>query len=158
MSSQIYPLAEWSDVPRVLFVGVENSGASQMCEALLNFYASERFEVQSAGLEPGTINPLVVKVMAEIDIDISQNKIRNVFDLWRTGALFQWVVTLCDEETAARCPRFPGTTGRLHWAFADPAKVTGSHEEKLQKLRAIREQMAAKIQEWLLSLPVEQSI
>ena len=158
MNSQIYPLAEWSDVPRVLFVCIENSGASQMCEALLNFYASERFDVQSAGLEPGTLDPLVVKVMAEIDIDISQNKTKNVFDLWRTGALFQCVVTLCDVETAARCPRFPGTTARLHWAFADPANVTGSHQEKLQKLRAIREEMAAKIQAWLASLSVEQSI
>ena len=143
--------------PRVLFMCVHNSGRSQMSEAFLKHYAGDRFDGQSAGLEPGELNPLVVEAMAEIGIDISQNKTKSVFDIWKSGELFQYVISVCDEESAEKCPIFPGPTTRLHWSFHDPLRVTGSHEQKLQKVREIRDAIASKIQDWLASLPVEQT-
>ncbi len=143
--------------PRVLFICVHNGGRSQMCEAFLKHYADDRFDAQSAGLEPGELNPLVVEAMAEIGIDISQNKTTSVFDVWRRGEVFQYVIAVCDKEAAEKCPIFPGLTKRLHWPFHDPSKVSGTYEEKLQKVREIRDEIASKIQDWLASLPVEQS-
>ena len=143
--------------PRVLFICVHNSGRSQMSEAFLNYYAGDRFDAQSAGLEPGELNPLVVEAMAEIGIDISQNKTKSVFDIWKSGELFQYVISVCDEESAEKCPIFPGPTRRLHWSFQDPSMVTGMYEQKLQKVREIRDEIARKIQDWLASLPVEQN-
>jgi arsenate reductase (thioredoxin) len=128
-----------------------------MSKAFLKHYAGDRFDAQSAGLEPGKLNPLVVEAMAEIGIDISQNKTRSVFDVWKRGDLFQYVIAVCDAESAEKCPIFPGPTTRLHWSFPDPSKVTGKYEQKLQKVRQIRDEIAAKIQEWLASLPVEQT-
>jgi arsenate reductase (thioredoxin) len=142
--------------PRVLFICVHNSGRSQMSEAFLKHYAGDRFDAQSAGLEPGELNPLVVDAMAEIGIDISQNKTKSVFDTWKSGELFQYVIAVCDAESAEKCPIFPSPTTRLHWSFHDPSKVTGTYDQKLQKVRHIRDEIASKIQDWLASLPVEQ--
>ena len=127
-----------------------------MSEGFLKHYAGDRFDAHSAGLEPGELNPLVVEAMAEIGIDISQNKTKSVFDVWKSGELFQYVISVCDEESAEKCPIFPGPTTRLHWSFHDPSKVIGTYEQKLQKVRQIRDEIAAKIEDWLASLPVEQ--
>ena len=94
--------------------------------------------------------------MAEIGLDISQNKTKSVFDIWKSGELFQYVIAVCDAESAEKCPIFPGPTTRLHWSFPDPSKVTGKYEQKLQRVRDIRDEIAAKIQDWLASLSVEQ--
>ena len=144
--------------PRVLFICVHNSGRSQMSEAFLKHYAGDRFDAQSAGVEPGELNPLVVETMAEIGIDISQNRTKSVFDIWKSGELFQYVIAVCDAESAERCPIFPSPTTRLNWSFHDPSKVTGTYEQKLQKVRQIRDEIAAKIQDWLASLSVEQPV
>ena len=141
---------------KILFICVHNSGRSQMAEAFLRHYAGVRLDAQSAGLEPGELNPLVVEAMAEIGIDISRNKTKSVFDVWKSGELFQYVIAVCDAESAEKCPIFPGPTTRLHWSFRDPSNVTGSYEQKLQKVRQIRDEIASKIQDWLASLPVEQ--
>jgi len=127
-----------------------------MCEAFLKRYGGDRFDAQSAGLDPGELNPLAVEVMAEIGIDISQNKTKSVFDVWKSGEAFQYVVAVCDAESAEKCPIFPGVTKRLDWPFHDPSKVIGTQDQKLQKVRQIRDQIAAKVQEWLASVPVEQ--
>ena len=142
--------------PRVLFICVHNSARSQMCEALLKQYGGDRFDAQSAGLERGEVNPLAVEVMAEIGIDISHNKTKSVFEVWKRGEAFEYVVAVCDAESAEKCPIFPGVAKRLHWSFHDPSKVTGTYELKLQKVREIRDEIAAKIQDWLASLAVEQ--
>ena len=142
--------------PRVLFICVHNGGRSQMCEAFLKHYAVDRFDAQSAGLEPCELNSLAVEAMGQIGIDISQNKTKSVFETWKRGEAFQYVIAVCDAESAEKCPIFPGLTKRLHWPFHDPSKVTGTYEQKWQKVRQIRDEIAAKIQDWLASLPVEQ--
>src|SRR6201982_365554 len=133
---------------RVLFICVHNSARSQMAEAWLNKICGDYFEAQSAGLEPGTLNPLAVQVMAEVGIDISKKQTQAVFDVFKSGQLFAYVVTVCDETSAERCPIFSGVTKPLHWSFPDPSRVSGSAEEKLDKVREIRDEIRAKIEEW----------
>ncbi len=130
---------------KVLFICVHNSARSQMAAALLNNECGEFFEAQSAGLEPGTINPLAVKALQELGIDISKNTTQRVFDVWTSGQIFHFVITVCSEAEAEGCPIFAGVTTRLHWPFDDPSKFTGSHDEKLEKTRRVRDQIRAKI-------------
>ena len=132
--------------PKVLFICVHNSARSQMAEAWLNYLCGEFFEAHSAGLEPGTLNPLAIKVMREVDIDISAKKTRSVFDVFKSGQLFSYVVTVCDESSADRCPIFPGVTTRLHWGFPDPAALTGTEKERHDGVRKIRYQIRARIE------------
>jgi len=119
-----------------------------MAEAWLNHICGDFFAAESAGLEPGTLNPLVVKAMQEVGIDISQKKTRAVFDVFKSGKLFSHVITVCDETSAERCPIFPGVTKRLHWSFADPSALTGTDEEKMSGVRKIRDEIRAKIEAW----------
>ena len=132
----------------VLFVCVHNSARSQMAEAFLNQVCGDEFEAQSAGLEPGKLNPIVVEAMQEIGIDISGNKTKAVFDMFKSGKLFSHVITVCDETSAERCPIFPGVAKRLHWSFPDPSAFQGTHEEKLARTREVRDMIKAKIEEW----------
>lgn len=133
---------------KVLFVCIHNSARSQMAEAWLNHYCRDFFIAESAGLEPGVLNPLVVEVMKEVGIDISYKKPQAVFDLYKKGALFNYVIAVCDKEAADKCPIFPGVTERLHWSFPDPSQVTGTKEEKIQKIRVIRDLIKEKIEHW----------
>jgi len=126
---------------KVLFICVHNSARSQMAAALLNKQCGEFFEAQSAGLEPGTLNPLAVEVLREMEIDISKNKTQAVFDVFKSGELFAYVITVCDEAEAEGCPIFPGVTTRLHWSFPDPSKFTGTHEEKIEQTRRVRDKI-----------------
>ncbi|MBI4386562.1 MAG: arsenate reductase ArsC, partial [Elusimicrobia bacterium] len=137
------------DKTRVLFVCIHNSGRSQMAEALLKSLAGDRFEAESAGFEPGKLNPLAVDVLKEIGIDISKNKTKSVFDLYTQGRMYQHVVTVCDESSAEKCPIFPGLAKRRHWSFQDPAGFTGPREQRLAKTRAVRDQIKAKIEEFI---------
>ncbi len=133
---------------RVLFVCIHNSARSQMAEAWLNHLCGEYFEAHSAGLEPGTLNPLVVEAMKEVGIDISHKKTQAVFDLFKNGALFNYVIAVCDGASAEKCPVFPGANERLHWSFPDPSKVVGTKEEKLAQIRPIRDEIKKKIESW----------
>src|SRR6266852_6064147 len=110
---------------KVLFICVHNSARSQMAAALLNQTCGQFFEAQSAGLEPGTLNPLAVEALREIGIDISRNKTQAVKDVLKSGEFFSYVITVCSESEAEGCPVFPGVTTRLHWPFSDPSKLIG---------------------------------
>jgi arsenate reductase len=125
-----------------------------MAEAFLKQRAQERFEAESAGLEPGKLNPLVIEVMQEIGIDISQNTTKSVFDLYKQGKRYDYVITVCDESQAQKCPVFPGTTAtqRIHWGFDDPASFEGSREEKLERTRSVRDNIKQRIDSWLRSI------
>lgn len=133
---------------KVLFICVHNSARSQMAEAFLNLICPDYFEAHSAGLEPGALNPLAVEAMKEIGIDISAKKTQGVFDVFKSGQFFPFVITVCDETSADRCPIFPGVTKRLHWSFPDPAALSGSREERLEGTRKIRDQIRARMEMW----------
>jgi arsenate reductase len=133
---------------KVLFICVHNSARSQMAEAFMNQLCGGEFEAQSAGLSPGTLNPLVVGAMAELGIDISGHKTKAVFDFVKSGGLFNYVVTVCSEAEAEGCPVFPGITTRLHWSFPDPSALQGAPGEKLARTREIRDMIKSRIEEW----------
>ena len=137
---------------RVLFVCIHNSARSQMAEAWLNRLCGDRFEALSAGLEPGTLNPLAVQVMREVGIDISGNKTKPVFDFIKAGNVFSYVITVCDEASAERCPVFPGVTNRLHWSFPDPSVLTGTEGEQISAVRKIRDDIKNTVMNWCASL------
>jgi arsenate reductase len=133
---------------KVLFVCIHNSARSQMAEAFLNQNCGDEFEAQSAGLEAGKLNPVVVEAMREVGIDISGNRTKEVFDFIKRGELFAYVITVCDEASAERCPIFAGVTKRLHWSFSDPSSLQGTSDEKLEKTREVRDEIKAKIEAW----------
>jgi arsenate reductase len=130
---------------KVLFVCVHNSARSQMAEAFLKLYGGDYFESESAGIEPGTLNPLVVEAMQEIGIDISKNKTKSAVDFMRQGKWYNYVITVCDEASAERCPLFPGAVQRLHWGFEDPSTLKGTKGEKLARIREIRDAIKDKV-------------
>ena len=134
---------------KVLFICVHNSARSQVAEAFLNDLAGNIIFAESAGLEPQPVNPLVVEVMAEIGYDLSKVKSDSVFDFFKQGRLYDYVITLCDETAGKQCPVFPGITQRLHWPFEDPGQLSGTYDEKLAAVRRIRDQVRVKLQEWI---------
>jgi arsenate reductase (thioredoxin) len=133
---------------RVLFVCIHNSARSQMAEAFLNRAGGQAFIAESAGLEPTDVNPLVIKAMREIGIDISGATVRSVFELFKRGNAYSYVITVCD-EASQRCPLFPGRARRINWSFEDPAKFEGSYEERLEKTRKLRDEIGAKVEEFV---------
>ncbi len=138
---------------RVLFVCVHNSARSQIAEAFLNSLAGDGFEVMSAGLEPGVINPLAVEVMKEVGIDIARKQTKSVFDLFKKGELFSYVISVCDEASSEMCPVFPQLLAKqIHWSFDDPSAFTGTYEERLAKTRVLRDAIKARIEKWLEGL------
>ena len=134
---------------KVLFVCIHNSARSQMAEAILNLLAGNRFIAESAGLESGKLNPLAVEAMKDMGIDISEKKTQDVFDLYKQGRRFNYVITVCDEASSERCPLFPGISKKLHWSFPDPSMLQGTIEENLIKTIEIRNQIKDQIVKWL---------
>ena len=147
---------------RILVLCTGNSCRSQMAEGFFRAYSGDTIEVFSAGLEPGGVNPLAVKVMQEVDIDISGHTSNNLNEYLEIG--FDYVITVCD-NAAKHCPVFKGTsrnspeknTLRVHWPILDPASVLKSfpsekavtEDEVLQVFRKIRDEIGEKIKAWL---------
>jgi len=129
----------------VIFICIHNSARSQMAEAYLRHFAGDKYEVRSAGLEPGKLNPVVVKAMALDGIDISGHTTNSVDEFIDGHIKFDFVVTVCDETAAEACPFFPGQGTRLHWGFQDPSGLSGTEEEKLARTIQIRDQIKEKV-------------
>ena len=131
---------------RVLFLCTHNSARSQMAEGFLRAKAGHRFEVQSAGTEKTSVNPLAIRVMAERGIDISGHTSK-VYD-GLVGAPWDYVITVCDDANE-RCPLFPGVQERIHWPFPDPSRATGSEEDRVATFRRVRDEIETQIAGWL---------
>jgi arsenate reductase len=134
---------------KVLFLCTGNSARSQMAEGYLRHVAGDRFEPLSAGIEPKGLNPLAIEAMQEIGIDISQQQSKDVVSF--LGQYIPYIVTVCD-NARERCPIFPRTFKFLHWSFDDPAAASGSREENLAVFRRVRDEIAHRIDEELVSL------
>jgi arsenate reductase len=132
----------------ILFVCSHNSARSQMAEGWLRHLAGDRYEVASAGVEPGTLNPLSVEAMREVGIDISDQEAKGIRDLlgrWPVHTL----IVVCD-KAADTCPRvWPGSRERLHWFFDDPAAAEGTREQKLEVFRRVRDEIGERIRSWI---------
>jgi arsenate reductase len=133
-------------MPGILILCTGNSARSQMAEGLLRHEAGARWEVHSAGTHPTSVRPEAVAVMNELGIDISRQWSKSVDEF--AGREFDFVITVCDHANAV-CPVFPGNTRRLHWPFEDPAAVTGAAETKLAAFRLVRDQIQARVREFV---------
>ncbi len=119
-----------------------------MAEALMNYFYGDAFEAHSAGLEPQKLNLLAVEVMRQQGIDISRKKTKWVYDFIKNGNAFDYVITVCDEQNAKRCPKFPGQPQRLDWSFPDPSKFDGPQREQIARTRELRDAIKRKIDDW----------
>ena len=143
---------------RVLFVCVHNAARSRMAEALLRELGGPGFEVTSAGFEPREVNPLVVEALADIGLSLPLSAAQpSVFELYRVGRHFHYVIGVCDEEHGQKCPLFPGVTQRIYWSFPDPSTFTGTHAERLALVIQVREAIRERLEAWVASLPGNQT-
>jgi arsenate reductase len=131
---------------RVLFLCTHNSARSQMAEGWLRARGGDRFEVASAGTEQTKVNPLAIRAMAEVGIDLrghtSKTLERFLDERW------DWVISVCDAANES-CPVFPGAARRIHWSFDDPSRATGSEDERLATFRRVRDEIRARLAAWL---------
>jgi arsenate reductase len=140
------------DKIRVLFVCTHNAARSVMAEAFLKTLGKDRFHAESAGLEPRETNPLVIRVMKEEGYELASRKGNSIFEYFKEGRLYDYVVYVCASEDEDRCPVFPGVRRSLHWPFPDPSKLQGTEEEKLSHTRRIRDQIRSKLEEWIRTI------
>jgi len=141
---------------RVLFVCGQNSARSQIAEALLTHLAPEAYEAHSGGIEPAPMNELAVAVMAERGIDISHKRTKlvaeAVAELAAQGHQFDVVITVCS-KAAGLCPFVPGVRVTERWSFDDPGAILAegadSQEQKLAKVRAVRDDIEQTLRAWI---------
>ena len=130
---------------KVLFICSSNTARSQMAEALLKKYGGEDFESDSAGINPGVLNPLAVEIIKEDEnMDISSYQTNRVLDYYKEGKHYHYVVTVCDEASNEPCPVFPSLDGVIHWNITNPA-CDGTTEEKKAKIRISKDEIKANI-------------
>jgi len=128
--------------PRVLFLSTGNSTRSQMAEGFLRVIAGDQFIAASAGIEPGSLNPIAAEVMKEVGIDISPQESKDLTQLLKDD--FRYVITVSD-SARERAPIFPSTTNLLHWNLIDPASAHGSDEDIKEAFRRVRDEIRVKI-------------
>lgn len=133
---------------RVLILCTGNSARSQMAEGLLRHFASDEFEVESAGVEQSFVRPQAIEAMREIGIDIRAHRSKSVDEF--AGQEFDYVITVCD-NARERCPVFPAQTRRIHWSFDDPAAAEGDQAAQLEVFRRVRDEIAARLREFVLA-------
>ena len=131
-----------------------NSCRSQMAEGLVNHFHCDKFHAFSAGAQATSVHPLSLKVMNEIGINISKQRSKSIEEFFSLE--FDYVVTLCGENAKTVCPVFPGKAHvRLNWNFDDPAEAQGKKEEVIQVFRRVRDEIKAKIDEFVKELQKE---
>lgn len=131
---------------RVLFLCDGSAYRSKIAEGLLRTMGGEDFDVHSAGLEPEEPNPLAVKIMKEINIDISGQRINHINDY--EGTQFDYIITLCDQVKDS-CLAFPSDIENIHWSCVDPAEFRGTDEERLLAFRQVRDDIQSQLKSWL---------
>ena len=142
---------------RVLFVCIENACRSQMAEGFARHLHGDLIEAYSAGSRPTSVNPRGVKVMDEIGIDISGHKSKSLAEFVEES--FDYVITLCGSPADGTCPVFPGETKEhLHWGLPDPAQAPGSDEEVLPVFRQVRDEIGARLDEFVTGLRREEDL
>ena len=142
---------------KVLFICSHNTTRSQMAQALLAKYGGENFEVFSAGIKAGELNPMAVEVISEDEnMNISSYTTNNILDYFKQGLHFHYVITVCDEAKKEPCPIFPSLDGVLHWNITSPA-CDGSYEEKKEKVIASKNELKVNVLEFI-NLVKEQHI
>ena len=124
----------------VLFLCVANSARSQMAEGIARSLAPAGVRISSAGSSPSRVNPLAIRALDEIGIDIRGQRSKSVDAIPPEGV--EAVITLCAEEV---CPVFLGRAHRVHWGLPDPAGAGGTEEERLQAFRNVRDELRRRL-------------
>jgi arsenate reductase (thioredoxin) len=124
----------------VLFLCVANSARSQMAEGIARFLAPPEVTVSSAGSNPSRVNPLAIRALDEIAIDIRGQRSKSVDDV--SPEEVDAVITLCAEEV---CPAFLGKAHRVHWGLPDPAGAGATEQERLQAFREVRDELRRRL-------------
>ena len=137
-------MKELAEKRKILFICTHNSARSHMAEGLVNALYGEHYEAHSAGTEPSQVNPLAIRVMTEIGIDISDHHSKGVEQF--LDQEFDYVVTVCDHANET-CPFFPGGKERIHNGFQDPSAQDGTEDEKLAVFRRVRDEIRRWIEE-----------
>ena len=127
-----------SKVKKILILCTGNSARSQMAEGLLKHITQNKYEINSAGTKPSIVRPEAIKVLAEIDIDISNNRSKSVEGF--VTEKIDFVLTVCNNANE-NCPYFPAITKLIHHSFEDPAEVQGSEEIRLNAFRKVRDEI-----------------
>lgn len=134
--------------PSVLFLCTGNSARSQMAEAWLRKYAGDHFDVFSAGTEPKGVNPLTIRVMEEIGINMDGHRSKSISEYFAKQTV-KHVIVVCSQADE-QCPRvWPFAIQRHFWPFDDPAAATGSMDEMLAEFRRVRDEIEVRIKKWL---------
>ena len=133
----------------MLFICVHNSGRSQIAEEYLRRIAGNRFEVESAGLNPTTLHSLVQRVLEEDGFDLRDKKPQSAWDLFREGKLYKYVITVCDKAHEKDCPIFPRPYTQLNWPFPDPESFTGTEEDQLTQMRSLRDSIKMRVEQFV---------
>ncbi len=127
-----------SEKKKVLILCTGNSARSQMAEGLLKYITENKYEINSAGTKPSIVRPEAIKVLAEIGIDISNNRSKSVDDF--ADQEIDYVLTVCD-NAKENCPYFPAKTKLIHHSFEDPAEIQGDEETRLNAFHKIRNEI-----------------
>jgi len=134
---------------RVLFLCSHNSARSIMAESILRALAGDRIEVHSAGLDPGTVHPLTLRVLGEDGLPVDGLASTSVADeLGRSR--FDHAIVVCDRAAEAWCPSIHPNAMHVHrWPFPDPAAATGSDDERLTAFRSVRDTIRRRLEAWV---------
>lgn len=123
---------------KVLILCTGNSARSQMAEGLLKHITQNKYEINSAGTKPSIVRPEAIKALAEIGIDISNNRSKSADEF--ANEEIDYVLTVCD-NAKENCPYFPAKTKLIHHSFEDPAEVEGDEESRLNTFRKVRDEI-----------------
>jgi arsenate reductase (thioredoxin) len=136
-----------SDGKRVLILCTGNSARSQMAEGLLREMGGDKFEVESAGVNPSKVRPEAVEVMREIGIDISGHRSKSADEF--VGQDFEYIITVCDNARET-CPVFPGHAERIHHSFEDPPAPSAADPETTMTIfRRVRDEIRLWVGEFI---------
>lgn len=137
---------------KVLFICTHNSARSHMAEEFLRQLSGEKFEVKSAGFEATDINPLVIQAMEEEGIELTGKKTQSIFNLYKEKDFFGYVITVCNKAKELDCPIFPGNPRSIHWDLENPEDFIGTKEEKMEKVRELRDKIKKLVQQFIHEL------
>lgn len=137
---------------KVLFICIHNSFRSQIAEAILNFKYGHMFQAESAGINKKDINPLAIEAMKDYGLDISGNSIDSVFDFYKEGRIYQYVITVCSKEAEKQCPIFPGIQKRFNWNLEDPDTYAGTYQENYKRALILRDEIEKRIDDFVKSV------
>lgn len=138
---------------KVLFVSIKNSARSQIAAGILRYLAPDDFEVSSAGISPALeLNPFAVIVMNEIGIDISRENPKSLLHFIPHTGIFDYIITICNKKEDRKCPAFSAGTKKIHWDIKNPETRCTSYEKSLQSMRAVRDEIYKKVEEFIKSV------